>query len=103
MARFNLFYYLFAALVVLVVATNALPASPQPDTGNVGAMPGMASELKTGNKDDSNAHANVIASNEGNYMDDMENALEAASKVNTQSDISFLTISPQINELTGCC
>lgn len=83
MARFNIFYYLFAVLVVLAVAANARPASSEPDTGSVAGMPGMASELSGGAKQDDNAKAgDLMGDSEDSYMDDMEKALEAASKVN---------------------
>lgn len=80
MARFNFFYYLFAVMAVLALVANARPAD-EPDTGSVAGMPGMAAELDKGNKNgDSSQLKHTISDNE-EYMDDMENALEAAANV----------------------
>lgn len=83
MARFNLFYYLFAVFAVLALVANAAPTSTQPNTGSVAGMPGMATEFDHGTNANADSTQNKQASSdsESEYMSEMENALEAAAKV----------------------
>lgn len=83
MARFSIFYYLFAVFAVLALVANAAPTSTQPNMGSVAGMPGMATEFNHGtNADaDSKQHKQVNTDSESDYMDEMEHALEAAAKV----------------------
>jgi hypothetical protein len=83
MARFNLFYYLFAVFAVLALVANARPTSSQPNTGSVAGVPGMATEFDHGTKSnaDSTQDKQVSSDSESEYMNEMKNALEAAAKV----------------------
>lgn len=83
MARFNLFYYLFAVFAVLALVANAAPTSTHPNTGSVAGMPGMATEFDHDNNADADStqHKQVSSDSESEYMNEMENALEAAAKV----------------------
>lgn len=80
MLRFNIFYYLFAALAVLALVANARPTSSQPDTGSVAGMPGMAATMNHPDGQ-STQHKETSVDMESNYMNEMEMALEAAQKV----------------------
>ena len=83
MARFNIFYYLFAVFAVLALVANAAPASTQPNTGSVAGMPGMAATFDHGTNADASSTQDkqVSSDSESEYMKEMEMALEAAAKV----------------------
>lgn len=83
MARFNIFYYLFAVFAVVVLVANARPTSTRPNTGSVAGMPGMATEFNTGSssESDNSQQKESLTNSESDYMKDMEDALEAAAKV----------------------
>jgi len=85
MARFNIVYYLFAVFAVLALVANARPASPQPNTGDVAGMPGMATEFDQGGNANTNSGQKIqqtqgMTDSEKEYMNDMEKALDAAKK-----------------------
>lgn len=94
MARFNLFYYLFAVFAVLALVANAAPTSTQPNTGSVAGMPGMATEFDHGTNADADSRQDkqVTSDSESEYMNEMENALEAAAKVSLLTIVSFLCV-----------